>query len=161
MVAADARTAIAFALSPGNAHDAPEGCELLWELPRMPEGLPMLMDRAYEGDVKGGVKPDQWGGVTSRELGSCWICGECGVWSIAEDAILPGARCAGWVGLLGRRSGVGGTAFVPALLKAIAVAVHLQDVDMVGEAVEQSTGEALGTEDLGPLLEGQVAGDQG
>src|SRR5216683_2224514 len=50
MVAADARTAIAFALSPGNAHDAPEGRELLWELPRMPEGLPMLMDRAYEGD---------------------------------------------------------------------------------------------------------------
>ena len=50
MVAADARTAIAFALSPGNAHDAPEGRELLWELPRMPEGLPMLMDRAYEGN---------------------------------------------------------------------------------------------------------------
>ena len=50
MVAADARTAIAFALSPGNAHDAPEGRELLWELPRMPQGLPMLMDKAYEGD---------------------------------------------------------------------------------------------------------------
>ena len=50
MVAADARTAIAFALSPGNAHDAPEGRELLCELPRMPEGLPMLMDKAYEGD---------------------------------------------------------------------------------------------------------------
>ena len=50
MVAADARTAIAFALSPGNAHDAPEGRELLWALPRMPEGLPMLMDKAYEGN---------------------------------------------------------------------------------------------------------------
>ncbi len=50
MVTADARTAIAFALSPGNAHDAPEGRELLWELPRMPEGLPLLMDRAYEGN---------------------------------------------------------------------------------------------------------------
>jgi transposase len=50
MVAADARTAIAFALSPGNAHDAPEGRELLWDLPRMPEGLPMLLDKAYEGD---------------------------------------------------------------------------------------------------------------
>jgi transposase len=50
MVAADARTAIAFALSPGNAHDAPKGRELLWELPRMPEDLPLLMDRAYEGD---------------------------------------------------------------------------------------------------------------
>ena len=39
-----------FALSPGNAHDAPEGRELLRELPPMPDGLPMLMDRAYEGD---------------------------------------------------------------------------------------------------------------
>ena len=29
MVAADARTAITFSLSPGQAHDAPEGRELL------------------------------------------------------------------------------------------------------------------------------------
>ena len=50
---------------------------------------------------------------------------------------------------------------MPALLEAIAVAVHFQDVNMVSEAVEQGSGEALGTEDLGPLLEGQVAGDQG
>jgi transposase len=50
MVAADARTAITFALSPGNAHDAPEGRELLRDLGPMPEGLPLLMDRAYEGD---------------------------------------------------------------------------------------------------------------
>ena len=50
VVAADARAAVAFNLSRGNAHDAPEGRELLWELPRMPHGLPMLMDKAYEGD---------------------------------------------------------------------------------------------------------------
>ena len=50
MVAADARTAITFALSPGNAHDAREGRELLRGLGPMPEGLPMLMDRAYEGN---------------------------------------------------------------------------------------------------------------
>ncbi len=50
MVAADARTAITFALSPGNAHDAPEGRALLAELGPMPEGLCLLMDRAYEGD---------------------------------------------------------------------------------------------------------------
>jgi transposase len=48
MVAADARAAIAFALLPGKAHDAPEGHELLWQLPRMPKGIPMLMDRADE-----------------------------------------------------------------------------------------------------------------
>ncbi len=50
MVAADARTAIVFALSPGNDHDAPHGRALLQELGPMPEGLPMLMDRAYEGN---------------------------------------------------------------------------------------------------------------
>jgi transposase len=50
LVAADARTAITFALSPGQAHDAPEGRELLRDLGPMPEGLPMLMDRAYEGE---------------------------------------------------------------------------------------------------------------
>ena len=50
MVAANARTAICFALSPGNEHDAPAGRALLEELGEMPQGLPLLMDRAYEGD---------------------------------------------------------------------------------------------------------------
>jgi transposase len=50
MVAADARTAIVFALSPGNDHDAPHGRALLEELGPMPEGFPLLMDRAYEGN---------------------------------------------------------------------------------------------------------------
>src|SRR5271170_4365585 len=50
MVAANARTAITFALSPGNAHDAPEGRALLAELGPMPEKVCLLMDRAYEGD---------------------------------------------------------------------------------------------------------------
>jgi transposase len=50
MVAADARTAIVFALSAGHEHDAPHGRALLEELGPMPEGLPLLMDRAYEGN---------------------------------------------------------------------------------------------------------------
>src|SRR3984957_9697270 len=50
LVAADARTVITFALSPGHAHDAPEGRALLETLGPMPEGLPLLMDRAYEGN---------------------------------------------------------------------------------------------------------------
>jgi transposase len=49
MVAADARTAITFALSPGNSHDAPEGRELLRDLGSFP-GMPVIMDRAYEGN---------------------------------------------------------------------------------------------------------------
>ena len=50
MVAADARTAIVFTLSPGHDHDAPHGRTLLQELGPMPAGLPLLMDRAYEGN---------------------------------------------------------------------------------------------------------------
>jgi len=50
LVAADARTAITFALSPGNEHDAPHGRALLEELGPMPQGLSLLMDCAYEGD---------------------------------------------------------------------------------------------------------------
>jgi len=50
MVAADARTAITFALSPGQAHDAPEGRKLLRKLGKTPWPIHLLMDRAYEGD---------------------------------------------------------------------------------------------------------------
>ena len=50
-MAADARTALTLALSPGQAHDAPEGRRLLRRLGPHWAGLPLLMDRAYEGDA--------------------------------------------------------------------------------------------------------------
>ena len=50
MVAANARTAIGFALSPGQDHDAPAGRALLRALGPTPVSYPLLMDRAYEGD---------------------------------------------------------------------------------------------------------------
>ena len=50
MVAADARTAITFSLSPGHRHDAPEGRKLLSTLEPVDTTVYMLMDRAYEGD---------------------------------------------------------------------------------------------------------------
>ena len=50
MVVADARTSLVFALSPGNAQDAPEDRAILEDPGPMPEGLPMLMDKAYEGN---------------------------------------------------------------------------------------------------------------
>ena len=52
LVAADARTALIFSLSPGQAGDDPEGRKLLrtWDA-RRPAGIrQMVMDRAYEGD---------------------------------------------------------------------------------------------------------------
>ena len=50
MVTASDRSVVAFTLSGGNAHDAPEGELLLEELERLPEQVYLLMDRAYEGD---------------------------------------------------------------------------------------------------------------
>jgi transposase len=50
MVAADARTAITFALSPGQAHDAPAGRALLNRLGPSSRPIHLLMDRAYEGN---------------------------------------------------------------------------------------------------------------
>ena len=51
MVAADARTAITFALSPGQAHDAPAARELWSGLGAPAWPMHLLMDRAYEGDA--------------------------------------------------------------------------------------------------------------
>ena len=51
MVAADARTAVTFSLSPGQAHDAPEGRKLLRRLGHQRAGPALVMDRAYEGDA--------------------------------------------------------------------------------------------------------------
>ena len=42
--------ALTFALSPGQAHDAPEGRKLLAAWQRRPGQVPLVMDRAYEGD---------------------------------------------------------------------------------------------------------------
>ena len=49
MVTTSAQSALAFRLSPGNAHDAPEGRELLDEI-SCDDGYYILMDKAYEGD---------------------------------------------------------------------------------------------------------------
>ena len=51
MVAADARTAVAFARSPGNAHEAPQGRKLLKQLDRPSNRPAMVMGRAYEDDA--------------------------------------------------------------------------------------------------------------
>ena len=50
MVATDARTAITFSLSPGQAHDAPQGRKLLNRLGQQDDNPSLIMDRAYEGD---------------------------------------------------------------------------------------------------------------
>ena len=49
---------------------------------------------------------------------------------------------------------------LPAALEAVAVAVHFQDMDVVGEPVQQRSGEPLRAEHVGPLVKRQVGGDQ-
>ena len=56
---------------------------------------------------------------------------------------------------------VGGGEAGAALIEAVAFAVHLEDVDVVCQPVQQRAGQALGAEGFGPLLEGQVRRDQG
>jgi hypothetical protein len=48
-----------------------------------------------------------------------------------------------------------------ALSETIVVAVHLEDVDVVGDAVEQRAGETLGSQCFRPFVKRKVAGDQG
>ena len=45
-------------------------------------------------------------------------------------------------------------------LRRVALTVHLQNVDVVGEPVQQRSGEAFRSEALGPPVEGEVGGDQ-
>ena len=45
--------------------------------------------------------------------------------------------------------------------ETVAVAVHLEDVDVVAEPIEQRAGEPLGHEHDGPLIERPIDGDDG
>ena len=48
----------------------------------------------------------------------------------------------------------------PATGKPTAVAVHLEDMHMVGQPVEQCAGEPFGSEHRCPFIERQIAGNQ-
>ena len=50
MVAANARAAITFSLSPGQASDSVEGRELLAGIGPLPAPLHLIMDKAYQDD---------------------------------------------------------------------------------------------------------------
>ena len=51
LMAADARTAVAFTWSAGNGHDAPEGRRLRRDFARPADAKHLRMDGAYEGDA--------------------------------------------------------------------------------------------------------------
>ena len=47
------------------------------------------------------------------------------------------------------------------LLEPVALAVQLQNMDMMREAIEKRAGETLATEDGGPFLKGKIRRDDG
>ena len=46
-----------------------------------------------------------------------------------------------------------------ALGKPVRLSIHLEDVDMMGQPIEESAGKAFFAKGGGPLIEGQVRGD--
>ena len=108
------------------------------------------------------MKLDHWGGGKLDQM-SVWEMGigrEGGVWS---GGLRSGLRTAfrperktppsreRWSGDLAAGLRI---AFVLALLEAVALAVHLQDVHVVGEPVQQRAGQPLRAQHFGPLLKG-------
>ena len=59
----------------------------------------------------------------------------------------------------GRRGGRVGAGLL-AVFEAVAVAGELEDVDVMGQPVEQRAGEAFGAEDLGLFVEGEIRGHE-
>ena len=92
-----------------------------------------------------GLSPSPWEGpgcdAAARAGGTCG----------------PTGSSVGWVVGSVRRRGL----TPAALVEPVALAIHLEDVDVVGEAIEERAGEALGAEHLGPFVERQIGGDQG
>jgi len=52
-------------------------------------------------------------------------------------------------------------AFGAALGQAVGLAVHLEDMDVMGEPVQERAGQAFLAEGPGPFVERQVRGDDG
>ncbi|SEL30603.1 hypothetical protein SAMN04488032_1171 [Pacificibacter marinus] len=49
--------------------------------------------------------------------------------------------------------------FVTAVFEPVAFAVHLENVDVMGQAIQQRACQPLRAEDLGPFIKGQVRGN--
>ena len=95
------------------------------------------------GDAKGGGKLGRWG-VDARRFCTAQVSRENGI-SVDCNASMSRyfRRCA---------------SALPAVPDAEAVAVHLQDVDVVGEAVQQSSVLTLRAKDVGPFAPGEPGG---
>lgn len=119
----------------------------------------------------GGVKTGQFGcngGGSRRALFDSAVASEwpVGFGQAVKARTMPGWALRGrWADCLFRRwpgfappgqNHCGRLTAASRLFEAVAVAVHGQDVDMVGEPVEQRADEPLGPQDRRPVFKGQV-----
>ena len=120
--------------------------------------------------VNGGAKRDHRGGVRRDHLAAAGLSpspwGGPGCDAACPQQADAAARAGGTCGPTGSSVWVVGSVrrrgLTPAaLVEPVALAIHLEDVDVVGEAVEESAGKPLGAEHLGPFVERQIGGDQG
>ena len=116
----------------------PEQMDYLWEPDIFHDifgHVPVLMNPAFADYMaaygRGGARGRDTCGPTGSSVG--WVVG-----SVCRRSLTPAA-----------------------LIEPIAVAVHLEDIDVMGEAVEERAGQAFEAEHLGPFVEWQVGGDQG
>jgi hypothetical protein len=117
--------------------------------------------RRSKNRPRGGVKVYHYGSLRSLSPKSTGgPRARCGVpFNWADAAPRVGGAC-GPSGSSGCRSGGSFLAFGFALSEPERLAIHLEDMDVMGQAVEERAGEAFRSKDLGPFIEGQVGGDQ-
>ena len=122
--------------------------------------------------VNGGAKRDHRGGVRRDHLAAAGLSPSPWGGPRVRRGVPSTGRRGGARGrdlwAHGVKRGLGGWFSSPSGFDAcglwvepVALAIHLEDVDVVGEAVEESAGKPLGAEHLGPFVEGQIGGDQG
>ena len=99
--------------------------------------------------VKGGRKLGQWGVDVQRKGPRQMFRGECHPDSCGSRQAGESRRFPGGGGALFAVWGMGSSVLTTAL-EAVAVAVHFQDMHVVGETVQQRVGEPFRTEHVGP-----------
>ena len=94
----------------------------------------------------------RWLGGLVSERGSARGIGPLAAAERSNFALVAEAVSAGCSGLIVTDAAL-------AVFESEAGAVHLEDMNVMGKAIEQRAGQALGGEHAGPFVEGQIAGN--
>ena len=141
---------------PDISETAANSCQAHGKKPTAPSaggaGSWLQVRRTIGGIVNGGEKVDhRGGGIVYHRHDEKRLN-----WEPVRVRSGAGVRRSGVARIMGN---LGGNV-LPAVLEAVAGAVYLQDVALMGEAVQQCSGQPLRLEDRGPFFEGEDVGDQ-